>query len=221
MIQRFRLGFADQSLGRHFPRKGGRRSELIRGSLQRLGLLKPTGFQFFQGDVVFPFFDIDGRIVGAYGRRISVENRSTHLYHHHWNVGNATFFNREALSRFKRIIHCKSPMEAFTLICAGVPNVIATMGIYSFGETHLSELEKHGVSEVVLGLDNTDTGNHVAGLISQALSASDIQCLRLKLPKGCDINQLAQQENDHEQVLKDIVEGAFPCHQTYENLLRR
>ena len=221
LIEKFCLGFADRTLCKDYKRGMGRKSEIVRGAWQVLGLLKPSGHQYFLGDVVFPLFDEDSRIVGAYGRRILHENRPNRVYFHHWFNGNATFFNRQALQDFECVIICKSPVEALTLISAGISNVISTMGIYSFGHHHLAEILEHSPSEVVLAFDNTDEGNHISGLVAQILDAQDIDCFRLPLPRNKDVNAFAQDYDDHVPALKALIDGKFPYQQSYENLVRR
>lgn len=221
LIETFSLGFADRTLCKDYRREKGRRSEIVRGAWQVLGLLKPSGHQYFHGDVVVPIYDDQAHIVGAYGRRVSPEQRPGHVYHHHWYNGDATFFNRSALSPCDRVILCKSPIEALTLLSAGFTNVIATMGIFSFGHHHLAELDRIRPTEVVLAFDNSDTGNHVAGMVAQALDAYEIPCLRLPLPRNKDINAFVHGYDDHVPELERIIDAAFPYQQTYENLVRR
>lgn len=222
LISQFRLGFADRTLCKHFTRDKGRQSDVVRGAWQQLGILKPSGHQYFHGDVVVPFFDTEHRIAGAYGRRISHEYRQKHIYYHHWFYKDqVTFFNRQALEEYNRIILCKSPIEALVLISAGISNVIATMGLYSFGHLHLEELECYRPSEVILAFDNTDTGNHVSGMIAQALSASNIVCSRFPLPRNQDVGDLAQSHENSHEILTGCIDQVTPFSQSYENLVRR
>ena len=219
LISQFHLGFADQTLCKNFGRDKGRESDVVRGAWQRLGILKPSGYQYFHGDVVFPFLDANDRIVGAYGRRITQEQRSDHIYYHHWFYGNPTFFNRKALENCDRVILCKSPLEALVLISAGITNVIATMGLFSFGDRHLAELEEHQPTEVILAFDNSDAGNHVSGIVAQALSAVNIRCSRLRLPRNQDIGRFAQCADDPCDSFHTLIEEASSFDQTYENLM--
>jgi len=221
-LEEFKVGFSDRSFGSHFSRKGGRASEVKRGGYQQLGIFKATtGFPFFNGHIVIPIFDIDGNIVGIYGRRITTENRKEDVYYHHWIGGRSSFFNVKALLKYKRVIWAKSPIEALTLISNGIPNVIATMGIQSFDEDHLQLLEKYKPNEVVIAFDNSDQGNIMAGLVAQALDSIDISCLRLPLPRNSDINTYACSQEDHKQALEDIMDCAFPFSQSYEMLATR
>lgn len=219
MISEFRIGFSDQSLCKEYGRDKGRQSDIVRGAWQRLGILKTSGYEYFHGDVIFPFIGVDDRIVGAYGRRITSENRPNRFYHHHWFYGDVTFFNIKALQDCRRVVLCKSPVEALVLISAGISNVISTMGLYSFGHAHLCELEKYQPSEVVLAFDNTDTGNHVAGLVAQALSAVNISCSRLGLPRNHDIGRLAQRQDHEHGMFSELIDDARPFNQSYESIL--
>lgn len=220
IIRRFHLGFADTSISKKISRKHGRESEYFRGNMRQLGLYKSTGYPFFHGDILFPLFDKHGAITAAYGRRVTDENRSHKLYHRHWSIGDPVFFNQAAIELNSTIILCKTPLEALTFICAGIENVISTMGIYSFEAEHLAILEKHNIREVTLAFDNSDQGNHVSGLISQCLNASNIQCLRLQLPKNSDVNLFAQRYSNRREAMRYLVETSFPCNQSYENMLR-
>ncbi|GAA6139692.1 hypothetical protein NBRC116583_34390 [Arenicella sp. 4NH20-0111] len=219
LISEFRLGFSDRSLCKNYGRDKGRQSDLVRGAWQRLGILKPSGYQYFHGDVVFPFFDGDDRIVGAYGRRVTPENRCDQIYHHHWFHGEATFFNRRVLEQYSQIVLCKSPLEALVLISAGISNVVSIMGLFSFGLAHMEELYKYQPSEIVLAFDNSDSGNHVAGMLAQSLSAMSLKCYRLNLPRNQDIGEVAQREDDLYEAFSKRLKTALPFDQSYENRL--
>jgi len=221
LIKEFHIGFADSSLGKQFQRSSGRKGEIVRGAWQWLGIVKPSGYQFFLGDVVIPFYGEDGVVTGAYGRRISPENRARHIYFHHWIGGDVTFFNLQALSAYNQIIYCKNPIEALTFICAGIPNAISPMGMYSFEEIHLRELEKYHSTEVVLALDNSDAGNHVSGLIAQILGTIDINCFRMPLPRNQDVNSFACEQRDYKEALAELVEDAYQFKQSFEMFVHR
>jgi DNA primase len=221
MLDHFKIGFADNSIGNSFEhcrRPAGARD---RGTLQRLGLLTATGYQFFRQSMVFPFMDADGDIVAAYGRRIADRARNDLQLYLHWNHEAALFFNRQAMRKNKVVILCKSPVEALTFWCAGIRNAVATMGIYSFSDGHLSALEENGIMEVIIALDNTDAGNYVAGMIAQAISAAGICCRRVVLPRNQDVNAFAVSQVDHISALKCAVDAARPFQQTYSNLKLR
>ncbi len=83
LISRFRLGFADRTLGLRLPAEAGSRAGRSAGRLQRLGVFRESGHEHFNGSLVIPVFDRGGRVVELYGRKISDDLRKgtpVHLY---------------------------------------------------------------------------------------------------------------------------------------------
>ncbi len=71
VIDRFRLGYANRTIGYRIPNKQRQAGEAVRCKLQAIGVLRDSGHEHFRGAVVVPVFDEDGEIVQLYGRRIS------------------------------------------------------------------------------------------------------------------------------------------------------
>ncbi len=72
MIGRFKLGFANRTLGLTLPDKNRKEGAELRGRLQRLGILRAeSGHEHFNGSVVFPIFSLEGDVLGLYGRKIT------------------------------------------------------------------------------------------------------------------------------------------------------
>jgi DNA primase len=83
MVSHFRLGFANRTLGYRLPAKNRKAGEEIRGRLQRLGVLRESGLEHFNGSLVIPIADAQGGVVGIYGRKITAnlrEGTPLHLY---------------------------------------------------------------------------------------------------------------------------------------------
>ena len=57
-------------MGRNIPRAKTAEGAAIRGSLQRVGLIKATGHELFRGCVVFPTYNNNGTVISAVGYRI-------------------------------------------------------------------------------------------------------------------------------------------------------
>ncbi len=72
-LERFRIGYADRTLGLKLPVKQVTAGKEIRARLQQVGLFRPSGHEHFTGCVVFPILAADGtkRIVDIFGRKIS------------------------------------------------------------------------------------------------------------------------------------------------------
>ena len=80
MIARFQLGFANRTLTYRLPARG--RTEL-RERLERLGILRESGHEHFNGCVVIPVVDEHGEVTELYGRKITPGLRKgtpLHLY---------------------------------------------------------------------------------------------------------------------------------------------
>ena len=71
LIERFQLGFANRTLGLRLPEKTRRAGEEIRTRLQRLGILRESGHEHFNGSLVIPVIDAEGRVAEVYGRKIT------------------------------------------------------------------------------------------------------------------------------------------------------
>jgi integrase len=83
LIERFRLGFANRTLGYRLPHKNRQAGAELRGQLQRLGVLRPSGHEHFNGSVVMRVMDQQGRVTELYGRKITSQLRAgtpLHLY---------------------------------------------------------------------------------------------------------------------------------------------
>ena len=71
LIERFRLGFANRTLGYRLPEKTRKAGAAMRGALQRLGLLRASGHEHFAGSLVVPVIDGAGNVTEVYGRKIT------------------------------------------------------------------------------------------------------------------------------------------------------
>jgi hypothetical protein len=65
MIGHFQIGFANRKLGLTLPDKNRKAGEELRGRLQRLGILRESGHEHFNGSVVIPVIDHMGQSPGA------------------------------------------------------------------------------------------------------------------------------------------------------------
>lgn len=217
-IDHFHLGFSDRTLGFELQSPKSLSGSQNRGHLQRLGLLKGSGHEFFRGALVIPYRNDDGHIIGAYGRRL-LHQRRTPAYHLFLNAQQVSLFNATEKALPKTLILCKSAMDALTLLSAGIDNVVATMGTQGFNEHQLSRLLEDGVRRVSIAFDNTPTANHYALLVAQSLDAIGIQCYRVILPLGFDVNRFAMSQTDVAEAFLRLVERAEPFRQVYGKLV--
>ena len=60
VLDHFRIGYADRSLGLKLPTKASKAGRAIRSRLQQLGLYRESGHEHFRGSVTFPILASDG-----------------------------------------------------------------------------------------------------------------------------------------------------------------
>jgi DNA primase catalytic core len=189
MIDHFRLGFSNRTLGYRLPERNRKDGAEIRGRLQRLGILRESGHEHFTGSVVIPVIDLDGNVTEIYGRKITEGLRQGTPLHTYLSGPHKGLWNEEALSVSKEIILCESLIDALTFWCADYRNVTASYGVNGFTEDHREAFKKHGTKKVLIAYDRDDAGEKAAAELSRELLSMGIDCYRVLFPKGMDANE--------------------------------
>ena len=95
LIEHFRLGYANRTLGYRLPAKNRKAGAELRGKLQALGVFRATGHEHLSGSLVIPVGDVDGEVVQLYGRKLAAMiGRAGHVA--------ASVFARSAPRRVQR-----------------------------------------------------------------------------------------------------------------------
>jgi DNA primase len=194
-IRTFKLGYANRTLGYRLPAANRVEGAQIRGRLQRLGLLRESGHEHFNGSLVMPIISDSGEVTEIYGRKILDRLRSgtpLHLYlpGPHRGVWNAAALGGAAHGT-KEIILCEALIDALTFWCAGYRNVTASYGVEGFTADHLMLFKQSGVERVLIAYDRDDAGERAAEKLSKELLAAGLDCYRILFPKGMDANEYA------------------------------
>ncbi len=190
-IDRFQLGFANRTLGYRLPAKNRREGAAIRGQLQRIGILRPSGHEHFNGSLVIPIFGEKGEVTEVYGRKITDHLREGTPVHLYLPGPHRGVWNREALAASKEVILCESLIDALSFWCAGYRNVTASYGVEGFTADHLAAFQTHGTERVLIAYDRDAAGEQAAEKLAQRLLAEGIDCYRIQFPKGMDANEYA------------------------------
>ncbi|MFZ5699353.1 MAG: CHC2 zinc finger domain-containing protein [Pseudomonadota bacterium] len=190
LIDRFKLGFANRTLGLRLPEKNRKAGAELRSRLQRLGILRESGHEHFNGSLVIPVFDEAGHVVEMYGRKITPSLRSGTPLHLYLPGPHRGVFNREALSS-PEIILCESLIDALTFWQAGYRNVTCAYGVNGFTEEHREAFKTHKIERVLIAYDRDEAGNAAAETLAKQLMADGIDCYRILFPKGMDANEYA------------------------------
>jgi DNA primase len=208
MFERFRLGFANRTLGYRLPAKNRSEGAVMRGRLQELGILRKSGHEHFNGSVVIPVFDASGQVVEMYGRKITANLRDGTPDHLYLRGEHRGVWNEEALAVSKDIILCEALIDAMTFWVAGYRQVTASYGVNGFTRDHRAAFEKHGTERVYIAYDRDDAGNSAAEKLAAELITMGIECFRVQFPKGMDANEYALKTQPPGKALGVLVTGA-------------
>ncbi len=191
LIERFRLGFADRTLGLRLPEKNRKAGSEVRGRLQKIGLWRESGHEHFNGSIVIPVITPAGDITEVYGRKINDNLREGTPKHLYLPGPHRGVWNEAALTENPEIILCEALIDALTFWCAGYHNVTAAYGIEGLTADHLAAFQRHGTQRVLIAYDRDEAGDRAAEKLSTQLLAQGLDCYRIQFPKGMDANEYA------------------------------
>ena len=191
MIDTFRLGYANRTLGLRLPAKNRKTGEEMRTRLQTVGIMRESGHEHFNGSIVIPVCDQAGMVVEMYGRKITENLRAGTPLHLYLPGGHRGVWNEKALEASDEIILCESLIDALTFWSAGFRNVTASYGVNGFTDDHRAALRKHGVKRVWIAYDRDEAGEKAAAALGAELIAAGMECFRVLFPKGMDANEYA------------------------------
>ena len=180
MIERFKLGFANRTLGYRLPQSNRVTGADLRGRLQKLGVYRESGHEHFNGCLIIPVFSRSGEVLQMYGRKIA-DSQPPHLYLPGPQRG---VWNQEAVEASQEIILCESLIDALTFWCASFRNVTTSYGVNGFTDDHRAALKaKH----VWIAYDRDEAGDNAAEQLKNEFSSS----ARVLFPHRMDANEYA------------------------------
>ena len=195
LIDTFKLGFANRTLGLRLPEKNRLAGAELRTRLQAIGIYRQSGHEHFNGSLVVPVMDEAGRVVEVYGRKLLDNLRAgtpKHLYlPDECRSSGRGIWNVQALQASTEIILCEALIDAMTFWCAGYRNVTASYGIEGFTDEHLAAFQRHGITRVLIAYDRDEPGERAAAKLAEKLMAAGMECWRIQFPKGMDANEYA------------------------------
>ena len=206
-IDRFQLGYADRSLGLRLPNKNRRAGAEIRERLQKLGILRESGHEHFNGCLVVPIIN-RGEVVGMYGRKINDDLRPGTAYHLYLSGPHRGVWNLEALAESKEIVLCEALIDALTFWCAGIRNVTTAFGVNGFTDELFEALRAYDTRRVYIAYDRDDAGERAAGELAARLVEAGIGVYRIVFPHGLDANDYARRVTPAAQSLALAVKSA-------------
>jgi hypothetical protein len=191
MVERFRLGFANRTLGLRLPAKNRSAGAAVRGRLEELGIYRESGHEHFNGSLIIPILNPAGDVMGMYGRKITPNLREGTPLHLYLKGEHRGVWNEEALIASKEIILCEALIDALTFWAAGFRNVTASYGVNGFTADHRAAFERHGTERVYIAYDRDEAGDKAAAKLAEQLMEMGVECFRVEFPKGMDANAYA------------------------------
>ena len=199
LVDTFKLGVADRTLGLRLPQKSRKDGAAIRERLQAIGLLRGSGHEHFNGSLVVPVFDEAGAVVEVYGRKLLDNLRPGTPKHLYLPGPHAGVFNLagviEAGQRAqgeREVILCESLIDAMTFWCAGFTHVTSSYGAEGFTVDLLRAFKAHGIERVLIAYDRDDAGDRGAEKLAPELIGESFEVLRVQFPHGMDANEYAR-----------------------------
>ncbi|MBN1910017.1 MAG: hypothetical protein JW818_09780 [Pirellulales bacterium] len=199
-IDRFRIGYANRTLGLKLPSMDSKAGRDMRGRLQQVGLFRNSGHEHMNGCVVFPIHAADGsgRIVDLYGRKTRNDLRRGTPLHMHLSEERRGVWNVEAFCAGNEIIVCSSLLDALTFWNAGYRNVTCTFSADALTDDHMTAFCEFGIRRVLVTAEE----------IAPRLLAAGIDCFHILLPPDTDVNAYALRADDPSEALGALIRRA-------------
>ena len=215
LIDTFRLGVADRTLGLRLPLKNRTEGAAIRDRLQKIGLLRGSGHEHFNGSLVIPVFDAAGNVVEVYGRKLHEALRAGTPKHLYLPGPHAGVFNLAGVQEAGRrepgqreVILCEALIDALTFWCHGFIHVTSSYGIEGFTADILQAFKDSNIERVRIAYDRDEPGERAAEKLARELIAAGFEVLRVLFPKGMDVNGFARTMTSPQQALALVLRQA-------------
>lgn len=210
MINHFKLGYANRTLGLHLPQRNRHSGAKLRGLLQAIGIYRDSGHEHFNGSLIIPVIN-DSKVMEVYGRKLlgSKLRKGTpqHLYLPGPHEG---IFNHEGLANTKEIILCESLIDALTFWRWGFKHVTTSYGVNGFTDELLQCLIDQGIQRVLIAYDRDAAGDKAAIALSKRLNQNNIDAYRILFPKNMDANEYACTMTPAQKSLALVIRKAEP-----------
>lgn len=201
IVEHFRLGFANRSLGYRLPLRNRKAGAALRSQLERLGVYRATGHEHLAGSLVVPVVDEGGRIVDLYGRKITAKLHAGTPQHLSLGDGPREIFNLGGVQDHE-VILCKSILDVLSFWAAGYKHAITTFGVKGFTALHREAFERHGAKKVFIAFDRAKEGDSAARDLADELAADGKQVFQLIFPWGMDPNDYLRAGESFDELVR-------------------
>ncbi|MDR0781751.1 MAG: toprim domain-containing protein [Pseudomonadales bacterium] len=215
LVDTFKLGVADRTLGLRLPEKNRKDGAAIRSRLQALGLMRESGHEHFNGSLVVPVFDAAGEVAEVYGRKLRDDLRPGTPKHLYLPGPHAGVFNLAGVVAAgdrpegeREVILCEALIDAMTFWCAGFQNVTSAYGVEGFTVDMLDAFKANGIERVLIAYDRDEAGERAADKLGEQLIGEGFEVLRVQFPKDMDANEYARKMSPADKALGLVLRQA-------------
>lgn len=209
LINHFKLGYANRTLGLHLPMKNRATGAKLRGVLQEVGILRKSGHEHFAGSLVIPVIN-NNQVLEIYGRKLLGnklrKGTPQHLYLPNQHEG---IFNLEGVQG-EEVILCESLIDALTFWRWGFRSVTCSYGTSGFTDELLQCLIERNIKRVLIAYDRDEAGNTAADKVAKTLNKHGIDAYRILFPKNMDANEYALKMTPPQKSLGLVIRKAEP-----------
>lgn len=207
LIDQFRLGLGNRTLGLRIPKTNRAKGRQLRERLQALGVLrKDSGHEHLNGCLVVPTFDLEGHIVNLYGRRI--ERARSNGPGHLWCDPSRRGILNPGAFESSALVVTASIVDALTCWSFGIPNVTSIFGLDGPTEDLIAAITSHRTKKITLVFRRNHEAQLVAERLGSEVAALGVEVFVALLPQGMDLNDYARSVPSPSEALSQIVRSA-------------
>jgi len=209
LIDYFKLGYANRTLGLHLPQKNRQAGAKLRGLLQVIGIYRDSGHEHFNGSLIIPVIN-DHKITEVYGRKLLGNKlRKGTPVHCYLPGSHKGVFNVDHL-QCDEIILCESLIDALTFWRWGFRQVTCSYGVNGFTDELLQCFIDKKIKRILIAYDRDQAGNDAANKLAKILNKNNIDAYRILFPKNMDANEYALQVTPAQKSLALVIRQAEP-----------
>jgi hypothetical protein len=210
-LRRFAVGFADRSLGLRLPHKNRADGARLRSRLEALGWFRASGHEHLAGSVVLPIHGPDGRVVSAYGRKITDGLRTgtpKHLYltgqpRSVWNMG------PDLIDGDGTVVVCEALLDAASVWISGRRSVTAAYGVHGWSDAHDAALLAGKARSALIAFDADAAGDAGASALGDRLISQGLSVFRVVWPAGLkDANAVMMDPKHGPEAIREALRTA-------------
>lgn len=196
----YQIGYAAdvwEGLAGYLQRQGVNAEDARTLGLIRPGKQERGDYDLFRGRLIFPIFDLSGRVV-AFGGRVLDDSKPKYInspespIYHKGRVLFGLYQARQAMRQAGEVLLVEGYFDQLALHRAGFPQVVASCGTALTAEH--ARLLKRYVQRVLLLFDQDTAGKQATFKAMTALQEEGVPAAVIELPTGEDPDSFVQRQ---------------------------